>query len=64
MQRHVRVLVEGVDICFLVYFSMIHDYWVFVSHLIPAYLADFACRLIGKKPRWVHAAFVKLGNGV
>ncbi|ESP04680.1 hypothetical protein LOTGIDRAFT_170518 [Lottia gigantea] len=33
--------------------EMLHDYWVFVSHMIPAYLADFGYRLMGKKPRMV-----------
>ncbi|CAF0760848.1 unnamed protein product [Didymodactylos carnosus] len=30
--------------------SLLHDSYVFFSHLIPAYLADFGLRLIGKKP--------------
>ncbi|OWF43207.1 fatty acyl-CoA reductase 1-like isoform X2 [Mizuhopecten yessoensis] len=33
--------------------SMIHDYWVFVSHMIPAYFADMGYCLMGKRPRMV-----------
>lgn len=33
--------------------SLLHDYWVFISHLIPAYMSDFGLRLIGQKPRVV-----------
>jgi len=34
--------------------SLIHDSYVFFSHLIPAYLADFGLRLIGRKPHIVN----------
>lgn len=34
--------------------SLIHDYWVFMSHLIPAYMTDTGLRLIGQKPRVVN----------
>jgi fatty acyl-CoA reductase len=34
--------------------SLVHDYTVFFSHLIPAYMADAALTLIGKKPRVVN----------
>ena len=34
--------------------KVIHDYWVFVSHLIPAYVVDLGYLLIGKKPRMVN----------
>ncbi|CAF0874478.1 unnamed protein product [Brachionus calyciflorus] len=34
--------------------SLVHDYWVFISHLIPAYLSDFGLALIGQKPRVVN----------
>jgi fatty acyl-CoA reductase len=34
--------------------SLVHDYWVFFSHLIPAYMSDFGLRLIGQKPRVVN----------
>jgi len=34
--------------------SLVHDYWVFFSHLIPAYMTDFALALIGQKPRVVN----------
>ncbi|XP_076450896.1 fatty acyl-CoA reductase 1-like isoform X2 [Babylonia areolata] len=33
--------------------SYLNDYLTFVSHLIPAYLMDFGCRLMGKRPRMV-----------
>jgi len=33
--------------------SFLHDCWVLISHLIPAYAADMGCMLIGKKPRMV-----------
>ncbi|KAK6191389.1 hypothetical protein SNE40_003093 [Patella caerulea] len=33
--------------------EMMHDYWVFVSHMLPAYVADAGYRLIGRKPRMV-----------
>jgi fatty acyl-CoA reductase len=33
--------------------SLVHDYWVFFSHLIPAYMSDAGLALIGKKPRLV-----------
>lgn len=33
--------------------SLLHDYWVFVSHMIPAYLTDLGYSLLGKKPRMV-----------
>jgi fatty acyl-CoA reductase len=33
--------------------SFLHDLWVLVSHLIPAYAADLGYMLIGKKPRMV-----------
>lgn len=33
--------------------SLVHDYWVFISHLIPAYMTDTGLRLIGQKPRVV-----------
>ncbi|XP_013401149.1 fatty acyl-CoA reductase 1-like [Lingula anatina] len=31
----------------------LHNYWVVVSHLIPAYLTDLGLRCIGQKPRMV-----------
>jgi alcohol-forming fatty acyl-CoA reductase len=34
--------------------SLVHDYWVFISHLIPAYMSDAGLALIGKKPRVVN----------
>ena len=34
--------------------SLIHDSYVFISHLLPAYLADFGLRLIGRKPHIVN----------
>lgn len=34
--------------------SLVHDYWVFISHLIPAYMTDTGLRLIGQKPRVVN----------
>lgn len=34
--------------------SLVHDYWVFISHLIPAYMSDFGLSLIGQKPRVVN----------
>lgn len=34
--------------------SLVHDYWVFFSHLIPAYMTDIALALIGQKPRVVN----------
>lgn len=33
--------------------SYLHDYLLFVSHIIPAHLADVGYRLIGQKPRMV-----------
>lgn len=30
--------------------SLVHDYWVFISHLLPAYVMDGAIMLTGKKP--------------
>lgn len=33
--------------------SLVHDYWVFISHLIPAYMTDFGLALIGQKPRYL-----------
>lgn len=33
--------------------SFLHDCWVLVSHLIPAYAADLGYLLIGQKPRMV-----------
>jgi len=33
--------------------SLVHDSYIFFSHLIPAYLADIGLRLIGKKPHIV-----------
>jgi fatty acyl-CoA reductase len=33
--------------------SLMHDYWVFVTHLIPAYMSDVGLALIGRKPRVV-----------
>ena len=35
--------------------SMLHDYWMLVSHLLPAYAADLGFMLMGKKPRYVEA---------
>lgn len=32
--------------------SLVHDYWVFISHLIPAYMTDAGLALIGQKPRY------------
>lgn len=34
--------------------SLVHDYWVFFSHLIPAYMSDFGLSIIGQKPRVVN----------
>lgn len=34
--------------------SLVHDYWVFISHLIPAYMSDLGLALIGQKPRVVN----------
>lgn len=34
--------------------SLVHDYYVFVSHLIPAYMTDAGLALIGMKPRIVN----------
>ena len=34
--------------------SLVHDYCVFFSHLIPAYMSDFGLSLIGQKPRVVN----------
>jgi fatty acyl-CoA reductase len=33
--------------------SFLHDCWILVSHLIPAYAADLGYLLIGKRPRMV-----------
>lgn len=33
--------------------SFVHDYLLFVSHLIPAYLVDLGYRVMGEKPRMV-----------
>ncbi|KAK7099519.1 hypothetical protein V1264_003647 [Littorina saxatilis] len=33
--------------------SYMHDYLLVISHLIPAYMADFAYRMMGQKPRMV-----------
>ncbi len=33
--------------------SLVHDYCVFFSHLIPAYMSDIGLSLIGQKPRVV-----------
>ncbi|KAJ8299133.1 hypothetical protein KUTeg_023193 [Tegillarca granosa] len=33
--------------------GLVHDYWVFVSHMIPAYIADLGFCLLGKRPRMV-----------
>jgi fatty acyl-CoA reductase len=33
--------------------SLLHDYSVFFSHLIPAYMADAGLAVIGQKPRVV-----------
>ncbi|ETE57519.1 hypothetical protein L345_16763, partial [Ophiophagus hannah] len=30
---------------------LVHQYWAFVHHTIPAFLCDLYLRLIGKKPR-------------
>ena len=30
---------------------MLHDYWMLVSHLLPAYAADLGFMIMGKKPR-------------
>jgi hypothetical protein len=38
-----------IDMCN--FFSFLHDLWVLVSHLIPAYAADLGYMLLGKKPR-------------
>ncbi|XP_064599994.1 fatty acyl-CoA reductase 1-like [Liolophura sinensis] len=38
---------------FLTNNSLLHDYWIFVSHLIPAYMFDLAYSVLGKKPRMV-----------
>ena len=34
--------------------SLVHDYWVFISHLIPAYMSDLCLALVGQKPRVVN----------
>ncbi|KAK7468138.1 hypothetical protein BaRGS_00019969 [Batillaria attramentaria] len=33
--------------------SFLHDCFLFVSHMIPAYMADVGYRVVGKKPRMV-----------
>ena len=33
--------------------SLVHEYWVFFSHLIPAYMTDAGLSLIGQRPRVV-----------
>ncbi|KAK3603214.1 hypothetical protein CHS0354_036144 [Potamilus streckersoni] len=33
--------------------GLLHDFWVMMSHMIPAYIADFGYYMIGKKPRMV-----------
>ncbi|XP_067654609.1 fatty acyl-CoA reductase 1-like [Haliotis asinina] len=33
--------------------SFLHDYWMFVSHMIPAYMYDLVFKLVGKQPRMV-----------
>ena len=34
--------------------SLVHDYWVFISHLIPAYMSDLCLTMVGQKPRVVN----------
>lgn len=43
--------------------GMLHDYWILVSHLIPAYAADLGFILMGKKPRMVRV-YNKLHRGM
>lgn len=33
--------------------GLLHDFWVMMSHMIPAYIADFGYYMVGKKPRMV-----------
>ncbi|XP_046367983.1 fatty acyl-CoA reductase 1-like [Haliotis rufescens] len=33
--------------------SFLHDYWMFVSHMVPAYMYDLVFKLVGKQPRMV-----------
>lgn len=30
--------------------SLVHDYWVFISHLLPAYLMDAFIKMSGRRP--------------
>ena len=30
--------------------SLVHDYWVFISHFLPAYMIDLMIRVSGKRP--------------
>jgi len=30
--------------------SLVHDYWVFISHLLPAYMIDGFNKLSGSRP--------------
>ena len=39
--------------CHITSNKMMHDYWVFVSHMIPAYISDLGLMLVGKKPTMV-----------
>ncbi len=39
--------------CHITNNKMMHDYWVFVSHMIPAYISDLGLMLMGKKPTMV-----------
>jgi len=32
-------------------YSFLHDCWILISHMIPAYAADLGYILLGKRPR-------------
>ena len=36
--------------------SVLHDCWILLSHMVPAYAADLGYLLIGRKPRMVKVA--------
>ena len=40
--------------------GLVHDYWVFFSHLIPAYMTDAGLALIGQKPRFIFTSLISL----
>jgi hypothetical protein len=42
-------------LCRILYFSrFLHDFYTFIEHMLPAYIADLGYCLIGKRPRYVH----------